>query len=158
MDLLKYEFLDTPEGSYNSKLKELVMLVRDYRSNRPIGEFEKAIPNLRKIEEWLQNADRSMGEYEKRDYIQEIMEELEEEEDVSNNFIEEVERASRTVIKSVLNTEFSIEDVAFNLRNSDAVLWVEYLGCNGDREKKLIVENVFQSVCYKNGILFVNRS
>jgi hypothetical protein len=79
MDLLKYEFLDAPEGSYNAKLKELASLVRHYHSNTPIEEFRRAIPNLQKIEGWLQTADKSMGKDEIRNYIQEIMEQLSQE-------------------------------------------------------------------------------
>ncbi len=158
MNLLKYEFLDAPEGSYNGVLKQLVAQIRNYRNNSTSEDFIKAGPTLRKLEQWLQNADVSMGNGSHREYIQEIMDELSQEDDIESNFLEEIERSSKTIVQSVANIDFSMEDVNFSFENVEAVQWVEYFGYNGDILNQGLVKNIFQSICHKNGIIFIDKT
>ncbi|GGH48283.1 hypothetical protein GCM10007423_49360 [Dyadobacter endophyticus] len=158
MKLLKYEFLDAPEGSYNGVLKQLVTQIRNLRNNSTSEDFIKAGPSVRKLEQWLQNVDDSMSNGSHREYIQEIMDELSQEDDIESNFLEEIERSLKTILKSVANIGFSMDDVNFSFENVEAVQWIEYLGYNGDKQKQEIVRSTFQSICYKNGLIFIDKT
>ncbi len=75
MELLKYEFQSATGSNYKSLLAQLVKKVRFYKNEVSTEEYNNVLPNLRKIEEHLQFIDASAGK-EKRNYIQEILEEL----------------------------------------------------------------------------------
>ena len=161
MDLLKYEFLDAPKGSYNDRLKELVSLIRHYRSNVPVSEYHKVAPNLQSIARWLLNADEAIGDYSGREYIEEIMQELSEEELIKDSILEEIERASKNIFKAVFNLSLSIDDVKFDFKKSEATTWVHFFGYNGEdknEQQQQIIKNITQSICSKYGVVFIDNS
>lgn len=78
---LDLEFFENPEHnstSYNGMVGELIRKVRYYRNDKTVEEFKFAIPDLKKIEQELQIFDTSIGDP-KRNYIEEIMKELDKE-------------------------------------------------------------------------------
>ena len=72
MDLLKYEFIDAPEGSYNFILSELVKSVRYCVTELPAEEFRRELPRLRRKEAVLHEIDQELS-IDERNYIQEIV-------------------------------------------------------------------------------------
>jgi AAA+ superfamily predicted ATPase len=75
MDLLKCEFTDSPEGSYNNFLSRLIRKVRCYKEGT---KYEGLLVNeteLYKMESIIQNMDKVML-MDKRNYIEEILDEL----------------------------------------------------------------------------------
>ena len=160
MDLLKYEFMDAPENSFNGRLGILVKKVRHYRTNVPIDDFERALPELQNMEFQLQKIDESIGEP-KRYYIQEIMNELEEESLVDEKIMEEIELSSKAIIRELYDTDFTIENFSFKLRRSEVTSWIEFYGYKnkkGDDSSLLVIKEVIRASCYKYGIVFIDVS
>lgn len=57
MNLLRYEFIDGPDGSINGMLRSLVKELRYNRSQVTIEEYKRAMPHLYTIEATLQRLD-----------------------------------------------------------------------------------------------------
>ena len=160
MDLLKFEFKNGEEGSHTYNLGLLVKKLRYYKSNEAIDAFESALPELQKIEMQLQNFDEKLGN-DKRFYIQEISDELEKETEIKNKFLEEVERSSKPVIEALHKKDFSIDDFSYELRGNEGIFWIEFYGYKlqlSHDDFLYVVKEVFRSVCYKNGIIFIDWS
>ena len=158
MNLLKYEFMDAPEGSYNELLKQLFQDIRHYRENVSVEDFKAAIPKLHEKERVIQKLDEGIGA-DSRNYIEEIMAELETEDEIESQLLEEIERTSKAITSSY-NIDFDLEDFSFEFRNNEGVFWIQFygykqeggiLGCS-------IVKEVFRSVCYKAGITFIDSA
>lgn len=77
MNLLRYEFIEGPDDSINGMLRTLVKGLRYNRSYVTVEEFKKAMPGFHVIETKLQRLDADISSP-KRNYVQEIMEELTE--------------------------------------------------------------------------------
>ncbi len=160
MNLLKYEFMNAPEGSYNYNLGQFVKKVRHYRVNVPIEQFKAAIPELQQLERVLQNVDETMGE-EKRNYLEEVMEELEQESAIETQLLEEIERTSKAIASALYDTDFSMDDFTYEFRSNEAINWIEFYGYRQRKDTDgtlLVVKEVFRSVCYKFGIVFIDGS
>jgi hypothetical protein len=160
MDLLKFEFKNGEEGSHTYHLGILVKKLRYYNSNEAIDAFESALPELQKIERKLQNLDAKPGN-DKRFYIQEIKDELEKETGIKNRFLEEVERSAKPVIEALHKKDFSIDDFSYELRGNEGIFWIEFFGYKlqlSHDDFLHVVKEVFRSVCYKNGIIFIDYS
>ncbi len=160
MDLLKYEFTTAPAGSYFGNVGQLVKKIRHYRENVSIDEFKAAIPSLKSLERQLQEYDESLGD-ERRDYIDEIMAELEQETETEEKLKEEIERYSKIIVATLLDKEFSIDDFSYELTNREAVRWLEFYGYTEEKENDdtlKIVKDVFRSVCSKYDTIFIDSS
>lgn len=158
MNLLKYEFMDAAEGSYNALIKELVIRIRHNRENISIDEFKVAMPEVRTIEEVLQRIDEEIGG-EPRDYIDEIMEELDREGQVEEQLLEEIERSAKA-LTSAYNIEFVLDDFSFDLRSNEGIFWIEFFGYKVNRDPNLtllMLKEVFRSACYKFDVTFVDH-
>jgi hypothetical protein len=160
MDLLRYEFMNAPEGSYNYNVGQLVKKVRYYRENVSIDDFKAAIPELKVLERKLQSFDQEIG-LDRREYLEEIMDELKKESEIESQLLEEIERASKAIASALYDTNFSLDDFLFEFRNDDAVYWIEFYGYQNAKKTDgtlLVVKEVFRSVCYKFGIIFIDSS
>lgn len=156
MELLKLEYQNSPEGSYNYILGELVKKIRHYTSNVPMDEFKTALPDLKKIETQLQKLDESIGE-DKRFYIEEIMTELSEESEMEEKLFEDFEWASKSILASLFEKDFLLEDYSYELKKNNGVHWIEFYGNKSINDNiVLVVKEVFKSVCYKFGIVFID--
>src|SRR5687767_9535348 len=110
MDLLHYEFIEGPDASINGMLRKLVTEIRYNRSEVSAEQFKQAIPKLKQIENTLQELDDQLGQP-IRNYIQEIMDELDEESDRETKIQDELFRGSRAIIDSFKNSDnFNFED------------------------------------------------
>ncbi|WP_161888066.1 hypothetical protein [Pontibacter russatus] len=159
MSLLKYEYMEAPIGSYNHQLGQLIKKVRHYRENVSIDEFKAAIPELKSVEEKLQRFDEEIGE-DRRDYLEEIMDELEKESEIENQLLEEIEWSSQAIVSALYNTDFSIDEYSFEFRGSGATFWIEFYGYRGQEINNAlnVVKESFRAACYKFGIVFIDKS
>ncbi|MEP6949588.1 MAG: hypothetical protein ABI863_09960 [Ginsengibacter sp.] len=160
MDLLKFEFKTGEEGSRIYNLGLLAKKLRYHRSNVAIDAIDSALPELRKIETELQNFDAKAGD-DKRFYIQEITEELDKEDETKNNFLEEVERSSKSVVAALHNKDFSMADFSYGLGSNEGIFWIEFHGYKSQLSHDdllHVVKEVFRSVSYKTGIIFIDYS
>ena len=160
MDLLKYEFMKALEGSYNYNVGQLIKKIRYYRQQVAIDEFKVAIPQLKVLEKELQKFDNDIGG-ERRNYIEEIMEELDKESEIEGKVIDEIERSSRAINATLYDTEFSMHDFAYEFRNNEAISWIEFYGYKIEKQTDgtlLVIKEIFRSVCYKYGIVFIDSS
>jgi len=160
MDLLKYEFTAAPAGSYFNDVGQLVKKIRHYSENVSIDEFKAAIPILKTLERKLQEYDDTLGD-KRRDYIDEIMAELEQETETEDKFKEEIERYSKTIVATLLDKEFAMDDFSYDLTNKEAVRWLEFYGYTEEKENDdtlKIVKDIFRSVSSKYDIIFIDSS
>lgn len=160
MDLLRYEFTTAPEGSYNYNLSQLIKKVRHYRSNTSIDDFRAALPELKKMEKWLQNVDNTMDN-EFRNYLADIMTELEEEDAVTSQLVEELERYSKAVVSALFTFDFSLSDIKYEINNNEGIFWLEFHGYSDKKATEDVlsaVKEAFRLVCYKSGIVFIDKS
>jgi hypothetical protein len=160
MDLLKYEFWKEEDDAYYHLIGQLVQKVRYYRGSVPIDEFKAAIPELKQIEKRLQDIDQSVGQ-ETRFYLQEIMDELGVESEIEGKLIDEIQRSSKAIAHVLYDSDFAMDEFAFEFRNIEAVIWIEFYGYKEQKATDgtlLVVKEVFRSVCYKFGIIFIDSS
>lgn len=159
MNLLKYQFINAAEGSFNGLLKELVTKVRFYYENTATDEAKNSIPTLNQIQATLQQLSAEIGDDE-RNYIEEIIQELEEEQFLEDKVIDEIERSLKAVVSSY-NIEVELSNFSFELKSTDAVFWMEFFGYKARKESDLtllMVTEVFRAACYKFNIIFINHS
>lgn len=160
MDLIKYEFYKEEDGAYYHFIGELVKKVRYYRENVSIDEFKIAIPSLKEMESKLQDIDLNLG-HETRNYLQEIMDELNAESEVEEKVLDEIERSAKAIVNSIYDTQLSMKDFSFAFRKSDSFFWLEFFGYkepNNNEGALLVIKEVFRSVCYKYNIIFIDIS
>lgn len=158
MDLLKYEFIDAPEGSYNFILSELVKSVRYCVTELPAEEFRRELPRLRRKEAVLHEIDQELS-IDERNYIQEIVAEIKEETEMEEKLFDELEWATESILTTVVDEEVIIEDYYYELKKNRGVYWIEYHGKTDAPEKiNLIVKEIFKSVCYRYGIVVIDGS
>lgn len=160
MDLIKYEFFKAEDNAYFHYIGQLVQEVRYYRENVSIEEFKAAIPELKKLEVTLQEIDENLGE-KPRAYLSEIMDELSEEDALEEKVITEIERSAKAIASALYDNEFSMSEFGYEFRNLNAVQWIEFYGYIERRDTDgtlLVVKEVFRSVCYKFGLVFIDSS
>jgi hypothetical protein len=160
MDLLKFEFKNGDEGSHVYNLTLLIKKLRHYRTNVAKDAFESALPELQKIETELQDYDAALGN-DKRFYIQEIADELEKEAEIKNKFSEEAERSSKSVMAALYKKDFSMDDFSYEFGSNEGTFWIEFYGYKSQLSHDDFlhaVKEVFRSVCYKTGIIFIDCS
>ncbi|MFA0960362.1 hypothetical protein AB9P05_01000 [Roseivirga sp. BDSF3-8] len=156
MDLLKYEYLDSPEGSYNHTLGKLVRDIRYYTSQVPIEKFKEAMPSLRLVESKLQKYDEEIMN-DRRNYIDEIMDALEKESEIEEKLFEDFEWAAKSILLTLFDKDFDLSDYSYELKKNRGVYWLEFYGnVNINDKVLLVVKEVFKSVCYKYGIVFID--
>lgn len=160
MNLLRYEFVDGPEGSINGMLRKLVKELRYYRSEVSIDEFNQAIPSLKAIEATLQQLDSAVGEP-RRDYLQEIMEELNEESENEANLKEDIQAATKAIVETVLKSSLEFDDLLYTIGKSRHYHWLQFLGYTDQNRVDgniIIARAVFQSICNKYNYIFIDLS
>jgi len=158
MDLLKYEFMESKEGSYIHMLGQLISKLRYCRSSIPADQFMLEMPALQSMEEGLQNFDSEIG-YERRNYIEEIMDELSQEDDIKTNLLDEIERSCKVIMRNLYNEGFSMADLSVEFVNKAAVYWLEFSNYNNsDANRDYVLKEVVKAMCYKFGVIFIDKS
>ncbi|SKA41136.1 hypothetical protein SAMN04488128_105345 [Chitinophaga eiseniae] len=160
MELLQYEFTTAPKGSYLGNIGELIKKIRYYRTNVPIEEFKAALPSLKLLEQRLQEFDDSIGLM-KRYYVDEIMEELQQEAEVEGKLMVDIERFSKIIINTIFREEFVIKEFAFDFRIKEAVKWLEFYGYKSEQiidERLNVVKDIFRSACSMHNIIFIDST
>jgi DNA-binding transcriptional MerR regulator len=156
MQLLKYEFMDVPDDSFNGLLKKLVRNIRYYR-DQPIEEYQQAMPSLISIETSLNHMQELM-DLEKGEFIKEITKELEAEDVIEENLTEEIQRSLNAVLEERAT---DLGTIQYIFQNRQAVYWVELFGYNTGEalnDDFRIIKEVFRSVCYKLGVIFIDNT
>ena len=160
MDLIKYEFYKEEDGAYYHFIGQLVKKVRYYREQVSINEFEAAIPELKAIEKRLQDIDISLGET-PRQYLAEIMNELNNESALEEKVVTEIDRLSKAITLSLFDTSISLANFSYEYRNANAAHWLIFYGYATNKKDDgtlIVIKEVFRSVCYSNGIIFIDSS
>lgn len=160
MDLLHYEFIDGPDDSINGMLRTLVRKLRYYHSEVSIEEFKAAMPSLQKVEMTLQRLDADMNQP-RRNYISEILEELEKESEVEMNLPEELKNACAAIVASFLYQSFEFDDLLFTTGKADQYHWLQFSGYLDEKpidSALVLVKEVFRSICYKYEYIFIDLS
>ncbi|MCU7547786.1 hypothetical protein OCK74_01610 [Chitinophagaceae bacterium LB-8] len=160
MDLLKYEFMKSAQGSINDLIGQLVRGMRHIYYNVTIDQYSASLPELQEIEQILQREDQELGR-EPRNYLKEILEELEAESKLESKLLEEIERSAKTIVSALYEPDFSLEDFGYDFKKSEATYWLEFYGYKKNKgvdSSLLIVRDVFKSICYKHGIIFIDST
>lgn len=160
MELLSYETIDGQEGSYNDLIKQLVIKTRHYYSEVPGNEFKMAIPELKAIEAKIHHLDREFGN-EPRDYISDILVELEQESESENLLLNELKRTANVLIPAIDGQNLNLNDFAFDFANHKGISIVEFYGYK--ENKKLdstayMFRDILQSLAYRNNVIFIDSS
>lgn len=158
MNLLRYEFIDSPDGSINGMLRSLVKDLRYNRSHVTIDEYKKALPHLYTIEATLQRLDAEIRNP-KRNYIQEIIEELDREQDDEESILEDLKHATTAMIKKLFDHDFNLDDLSFTSAKADHYHWVLFSGYTNEKAVDLhllVIKDVFRSICNKYNYIFVD--
>ena len=160
MDLLRYEFIDGPDDSINGMIRTLVKGLRYNRSYVTVEEFKRAIPGFHVIESKLQRLDADISSP-KRNYIQEIMEELDQEQNNGANITEDLTHATIATIKALFGRDFQFDELSFTIGKADHYHWLQFIGYTDGRtvdSNLIIVREVFRSICNKYNYIFVDLS
>ncbi|MEO7047032.1 MAG: hypothetical protein ABI091_17145 [Ferruginibacter sp.] len=160
MDLLRYEFIDAPDGSINGMLRTLVKGLRYNSSNVTVDEFKKSMPGFHAIESTLQQLDAEISNP-KRNYIKEIMEELDQEQNNKANITKDLTQASIATIQAFLGRDFQFDELLFTIGKADHYYWLQFIGYSEERAvdaNLIIVKEVFRSICNKYNYIFVDFS
>jgi len=156
--LLSYEFIDGPDDSINGMLRKLVTELRYNRSMVAIEEFKVALLGLRKVEQKLQLLDNQVGQP-FRNYIDDIMRELDEESDNESNIEEELRMATISTVTSVIGMDLEFEDLAFVIGKANQYQLIQLLGYKDERPVDsclIITVEVFRAICNKYNYIFIN--
>ncbi len=88
------------------------------------------------------------------------MDEIDEEDNIESNVFNEIGRSSKAVASALYNTEFPMEDFAFDCRTSEAVYWKNFIGIINKEfaGRLLVVKEVFRSVGDEWGIIFMDNT
>ena len=160
MDLLKYEFMENPEGSYNAFIGDLVKDIRHYRNDVPGEEFKRAMPAMQKLEKKLQQLDAEWGQP-KRDYIQEIMDELDIEGSVEEKVMDEIKRAAGSIVNGLFEKDFLMEELDFSFNKIANFSWIIFQGYKAREIEKdaplIVIKEIFRASCYKYNIIFIDN-
>jgi hypothetical protein len=160
MSLLRFEFNKSPEGSINGMLRKLVTELRYNRSQVKAEEFHRRMPELRQIEARIQQNDAEIH-LPKREYINEIMAELDKESDNEMNLEEDLRGATLSIIASLLNRSFSFEDLIYRTGKSEHYCWLHFSGYGEQKSldaELILAKEIFRSVCNKYGYVFIDLS
>lgn len=160
MNLLRYEFIDGPDGSINGMLRGLVTALRYNRSHITIEEYHKALPHLYTIEAKLQKLDEQIGQP-KRNYIQEIVEELDQEVNDEDSILEDLRHASTAMLRLMFDQPFNFEDLSFITSKADHYHWMQFSGYKDGRPvdaRLLVAKEVFRSICNKYNYILLDLS
>jgi hypothetical protein len=160
MNLLRYEFIDGPDSSINGMLRSLVKGLRYNRSYVSAEEFKRALPGFHATELTLQQLDSDIGNP-KRNYVHEIMEELDKEQDDEINITEDLRHATIATIKSLFDQDFQFDDLSFTMGKADHYHWLQLNGYTDKRTvdaNLIIVREAFRSISNKYNYIFVDLS
>jgi hypothetical protein len=160
MNLLYNEFNEGPDGSINGMLRTLVKELRYNRSQLTIDEFKQAIPSLKQIESKLQRLDTDMHQP-KRDYINEILDELEQESENEASLANDLAGACTAIVTTLLNSSFDFDDLLFTTNKAKQYHWLQFSGYVDQRPidaNLVIVKEVFRSICYRYNYTFIDLS
>ena len=160
MSLLRYEYIDANETSFNGRLGQLVKDIRHYYSYAPLDEFKAAMPRLHTQEQHLNKLNAEMG-MESKNYIQDIMEELKQESDLEEGLLQDFEYSCNAIATALLNKTISLDMFSYSFRIDDAVPWLTFEGYTDQRDMDallIIAKDTFKTICYKRGVIFIDMA
>jgi len=160
MNLLHYEFVAGPDGSINGMLRRLVTDLRYNRSMVTVDVFKSSLPALREIEQQVQNLDREIGRSH-RNYIDEILLELDEESESESNIEEDLRRATIATIDSIIGEEIDFEKLSYSTGKAEHYHWIRFSGYTDQRAIDsgiLIARETFRAICNKYNYIFIDLS
>jgi len=160
MKLLDNEFNDGPDGSISGMLKSLVSQLRLNRSNISAEEFRQRLPALINIEATLQEFDQQIGQP-ARNYIEEIMAELDLESDDQIQLVKDLERATKAIVLSFRNQEVDFNDFDCVIGKSENYGWVKFGGYVDQRPVDsvlILAKEIARAICYKYNYAFIDLS
>lgn len=160
MNLLHNEFNEGPDGSINGMLRTLVKELRYNRSQITIDEFKQAMPALKQIESTLQRLDIDMHQP-KREYINEILDELEQESEDEANLAKDLSGACTAIMATLLNSSFDFDDLLYTTTKAKQYHCLQFSGYIDQRPidaNLIILKEVFRSICYKYNYTFIDLS
>lgn len=81
---------------------------------------------------------------------------------VEEQLLEQVTKSAKTIMDriSLREMHFSLDEFAFEFRNDEAVLWLEFYGYKEARKSDfelLVVKEVFRFTCNKLGVIFIDN-
>ncbi|MXV50067.1 hypothetical protein GS399_03715 [Pedobacter sp. HMF7647] len=104
----------------------------------------------------LQKLDKDIGNKE-RFYIEEILAELEKESEIEEALLEDFEWSAKSILVTLFDKEFHLKDYSYELKKNNGIYWIEFYGNIKIDDKLLqVVKEVFKTVCYKYGIIFID--
>lgn len=160
MNLLRYEFIDGPEGSINDMIKALVKELRYNRSQLTIEKYRQALPALQAIESQLQKFDADIR-LPRRNYITEILEELDQESENEVNIVDDLYKAANAVIDSLFGHGINFHDFSYSTGKAEHYHWIQFLGYSDQRPVDadlIIIKEVFRSISNKYQYIFIDLS
>ena len=160
MDLLRYEFIEAPEDSMNGMVHTLVKGIRYNREYATLEEFKKMMPTFHLIESRLQQLDADIR-LPKRNYVQDIMDELDKEQENETNISDDLKHATIATIKKIFGRDFQYDELQFNTGTADQYHFLQLDGYTDNREvdaNLIIVKDVFRAICNKYNYIFIDLS
>jgi hypothetical protein len=158
MNLLRYEFIEAPDDSINGMLRTLVTALRYNRSYVPIEDFKRSLPELYQIELKLQQLDARIGKV-KRNYIQEIMDALQQEQENEANIAEDLRHAATATIRAFFGRSLNLDELSYSMGRADHYHWLQLSGYSNGKESDgvlVLVKEVFRSVCNTYNYIFID--
>lgn len=160
MNLLRYEFIDGPDGSINGILRGLVASLRYNRSQVTIEAYRKALPQLYAVEANLQQLDAEIGQPQ-RSYIQEIIDELDQESNDEDSILEDLRHATTAMMKRIFDRTFNFDELSFMTSKADHYHWVQFSGYADGKPvdaNLLVAREVFRSICNRYNYILIDLS
>ena len=160
MQLLKFEIMKSEPGTIAEVIGTLVRSLRYYAGNETSEELLNEMPNLKKLEAVINEHDERLG-LPTKNYIVDIMVELNEEWERLENVIDEMQRQSSVITRSLYGNDFKFTDFDFEYKNSEAVYWVQFNGYKDGSPAdgtQLLIKEVFRSVCSGLGVVFIDQT
>lgn len=156
MKLLSYETIEGQEGSYNDLIKQLVRKMRVY-SNTPSDQTEMLKDELISLQAKIQDLDTQFGR-EYRDYLSDILDELEKESEIEELLMDELKRTASVLIPELDGSNFNIENFSFDFANHRGINIIEFYGYESEKQldsKAKIFRDILRSLAYKYEVIFI---
>lgn len=160
MKLLHYEFIEGPDGSTEGMIRKLVRDIRFNRSQLSSEEFNASIPGLIVIEQRLQEQDQQSG-MPFREYIGEIMQELDEEAENRREIEHILSQATTATVETLMGHSLDMTDFSYSIHKANQFYVLKFNGYADDREvdaNLVIATEVFRSICNQYNYIFIDLS
>lgn len=151
--------MGSPSDSFNGQLGSLVSAIRQVRSV-PANDVPALVPQLHRLQDSLNSYNEDIGEPE-RNYIDEIMAELDIEDVIEENLLEEAYQAIRAMVAALHNKDIDLDQFAVDYYSNQAVYWLSFTGYSNGRQEDAILNvarECFRATAYKYDVVFLDQS